>query len=105
MHFFAVICFLLISGSIVTKSRDCYQGGSWISGTCYKLFSDPLPWLQARNSCFKYGGRLVKFDDIPQQTDVQNTILADTKFNVWIGLKTNVFSLIYMIFFTFYCTT
>ena len=66
----------------------CQQG--WIgNGTsCYKLFTSPKTWENAKKECEKWNARLVKVESSEENDFIKTEVLpTDANENYWIGLS------------------
>ena len=75
----------VLTNNLLLFSIACIIGPS---GSCYKLFTQPLAWSTAKESCQALGAALVKIDSSVENDFISNNFLTyspATKY--WIGLN------------------
>ncbi|ESP03828.1 hypothetical protein LOTGIDRAFT_156427 [Lottia gigantea] len=63
---------------------DCQPGWEVKDDNCYKYFSDPVPWDQAKATCQAYGGMIVAVKNYYQNEYVGNMVESKGGKRFWI---------------------
>lgn len=68
-------------------SSDFISGSGSLLGSCYKLFTVPERWDNARAKCEDLGAQLVKIESAEENDFLKSTYLNASGVTFWIGLN------------------
>ena len=68
-------------------SLDFISGTGSLLGSCYKLFTVPETWDNARSKCESLGAQLVKIESAEENDFLKKTYLSSSGVTYWIGLS------------------
>lgn len=75
---------------IYVLSLDFIPGEGTLSGSCYKAFTSPETWNDAKAICISLGAQLVKIESAEENDFLTKTFLEATSGTYWIGLSDQV---------------
>ncbi|KAL9970516.1 hypothetical protein ACROYT_G022903 [Oculina patagonica] len=66
---------------------DFILGTGSLAGSCYKLFTEPETWSNARANCESLGAQLAKIESAVENDFIKRTFLTSSGRTFWIGLS------------------